>query len=80
MLLADTFYPGWSVTIDGQASPLYRANVSVRGVPVPSGTHRVHFGYEAPGLIRGLQVTAAALFVLFAWTGVALYGGRRART
>src|SRR5262249_61048348 len=48
LLVADTWYPGWTASVDGRAAPLYRANIAVRGVPVPSGTHDVPFTYHPP--------------------------------
>lgn len=47
--LADTWHPGWSVSIDD--SPAYMAliNDSFRGVLVPSGRHTVTFKYSPPG-------------------------------
>jgi hypothetical protein len=79
LLLADTYYPGWTAMVDGAPAALYRANISVRGVPVPAGTHTVRFTYDPPGLVRGAQISIAAIAVLFLWTGVALYAARRTR-
>lgn len=79
LLLADTYYPGWTVTVDGRPAALYRANISVRGVAVPAGTHAVRFTYEPPGLVRGAQVSAVALSLLLLWTTAAVYTDRRAR-
>jgi hypothetical protein len=79
LLLADTFYPGWTVTIDGRPAPLYRANIAVRGVPVPAGDHDVRFAYEAPGLAQGALVSAVALSLLLLWAGMATYATRLSR-
>ena len=64
LLVADTFYPGWTAEIDGRPAPLYRANVSVRGIPLAKGRHTVRLTYEAPGLRAGALVSAAALLAL----------------
>ncbi len=80
LLLADTFYPGWTVKIDDRPAPLYRANISVRGVPVPAGNHEVHFAYEAPGLAQGALISAAALGLLLVWTAGAGVAGRSQET
>ena len=73
LLLADTYYPGWTVTVDGRPAPLYRADISIRGVPVPAGTHTVHFAYDAPGLAAGEAISVVALALLGGWIAVAYF-------
>ena len=41
------------------------------------GRHEVRFTYEAPGYIRGLQITLLSLSLLLLWAGGAAYAGRR---
>jgi hypothetical protein len=79
LLLADTFYPGWTAQVDGTPTPVYRANLSVRGIRLPKGRHEVRFSYEAPGFVRGLQITLLAVSMLLLWTGGAVYLDRRVR-
>ncbi len=38
VILADTYYPGWHLTIDGESAPIYRANRMMRGAAVPRGS------------------------------------------
>jgi len=77
LLVADTLYPGWSASLDGHPAPLYRANLAVRGVPVPAGSHEVRFAYEPPGLVQGARISALALAALLIWAGAAAYAARR---
>jgi hypothetical protein len=79
LLLADTFYPGWSAEVDGRPVALYRANLSVRAIQLPGGPHVVRFIYEPPGVRRGLQISGAALLLLLLWLGAALYRAKGAR-
>jgi hypothetical protein len=79
LLLADTFYPGWSAQVDGTPTPVYRANLSVRGIRLPKGRHEVRFTYDAPGFSRGLTITLVAVSLLLLWAGSAAYVDRRAR-
>ena len=79
LLLADTYYPGWTALVDGRPTPLYRANLSVRGIRLPQGRHEVRFTYEAPGVALGLRITAIALGILVLWAVLGLYAGTRAR-
>lgn len=68
LILADVYYPGWTVTIDGKPEPLYRANRLMRGVALLSGTHTVVFTYDPASFRVGLWLSGAgiALLVLLA--------------
>ena len=80
LLLADTYYPGWTAAIDGTPVPLYRANLSVRAIQLPAGRHDVRFTYEPPGVRTGVIVTAAALSALLVWVIAAAGFERSARS
>jgi len=61
VVLADVFYPGWRLTIDGKPAPIYRANRMMRGAAVPAGRHRLVYTY-APGSVRiGGQLSLVGL-------------------
>ena len=47
VILADVYYPGWELTIDGKPAPIYRVNGLMRGAVVPSGPHRLVYTYCA---------------------------------
>ena len=65
-----------SAEIDGRSVPVYRANLSVRAIQLPAGTHTVRFRYEMPGLARGLTISGIAVGLLLAWTSLAAFTGR----
>jgi hypothetical protein len=73
LLLADTYYPGWSAALDGSPTAIYRANVSVRGVAVPRGSHMVTFRYDPPRVMAGLVVTVVSVLALIAWLAASGY-------
>jgi hypothetical protein len=73
LLLADMFYPGWQAEVDGVPTPIYRANVSLRGIALPKGQHTVRFSYQPTRFFRGLWITAIALSALLIWFGAAAY-------
>jgi hypothetical protein len=78
LLLADAFYPGWTARVDGNPTPIYRANVSVRGIRLPKGQHDVRFVYDPPGFVRGLWITVLALATLIVGAAAAALMHRRA--
>lgn len=67
LVLADSWYPNWEVTVDGNAASLYRANGWMRGVPIPGGDHVVEFTYSNRHVVFGgiVSVVAALLILLF---------------
>lgn len=64
VVLADTYYPGWRVTIDGEPTPLYRANSIVRAVYVPAGAHTVEFSFLPLDFVVGTAVSLLTLLVI----------------
>lgn len=45
LILNDAYYEGWQATVNGEASPIYRANVMFRAVHVPAGESIVIFKF-----------------------------------
>jgi hypothetical protein len=64
VVLADIFYPGWTLTIDDQPAPIYRANRMMRGAAVHSGKHHLVFTYRPQSFRIGLALSAAGLAVM----------------
>jgi uncharacterized membrane protein YfhO len=61
VVLADTFTPDWTATVDGRSAPVWRANVAFRAVPVPAGRHEVVMRYRPPSALWGMALTAAGI-------------------
>ncbi len=64
LVLADSDYPGWTATIDGQPAAIQRANVAFRSVLVPAGSKVVEFNYRPGWLIPSILVSIVSLLVL----------------
>jgi hypothetical protein len=64
LVLAESYYPGWSATVNGQAVPCVPANGWMRAVPVPAGTSRVVLRFRSTYLAPGAAVSALALTLL----------------
>jgi hypothetical protein len=46
LFLGDTYVgKGWKANVDGNETPIYRANHNFRGIVVPKGNHKIHFEY-----------------------------------
>jgi hypothetical protein len=65
VVLADTFYPGWTASIDGMPTLIHPADLLFRSVFVPAGRHTIVFHY-AP------QVFTASVILLALGAGVSL--------
>lgn len=72
LVLADSYLPGWIAQIDGQDTPIYRANGNFRAVWVPAGEHNVRFKYSPLSFRVGAVISLlAAIAVLLAGVGLA---------
>jgi hypothetical protein len=76
LILGDTLYPGWRVSVDGQPAEMLAAYGVVRGVVVPAGDHEVEFQYRSRSVLWGAGLTLAGLLLL----GAVTWGGRRRPT
>jgi hypothetical protein len=82
VVLADIYYPGWTLTIDGQAAPVYRANHMMRGAAVAAGRHTLVYTYRPASFRTGLVVSAlglAGLCALVLWSALAPHSPAGAR-
>ncbi|PIS15639.1 hypothetical protein COT62_02685 [Candidatus Roizmanbacteria bacterium CG09_land_8_20_14_0_10_41_9] len=67
LVLADTFYPGWELYIDGKKTSIFHANILFRGTFLPRGTHRVEYVYKPVSFYYGLVVSLVTIvgFIAF---------------
>jgi hypothetical protein len=63
VVVSETYYPGWRLSLDGAAAPLHRANHSLMGFAVPPGRHTAELWYDPRVFLLGLLTTAAAIIV-----------------
>ncbi len=64
LVLADTYYSGWSATVDGVAMDIQQANLMFRAVQVPAGAHEVRFEYHFRWMWAGILVSIASLLIV----------------
>jgi hypothetical protein len=79
LVLEDTWYPGWTVTVDGQASPIYRVNYAFRGVFIEPGEHHIEFSYRPKYFQLGVCACAATAVGSLLLVAVARGFGRKRR-
>ena len=73
LVVARSFDPSWTATVDGRKVESLRADGFLTAVPVPPGEHEVVFAYRNGRILAGLAVTLLSLGAAAAL----LLGGRR---
>jgi hypothetical protein len=79
LVLADSCFPGWKVTVDGEPRELLCANYLVRGVELKEGHHLVQFSYKPASVRWGALASGGAAIVILAIFGRATLRARKAR-
>jgi hypothetical protein len=58
------YYPGWSLTVDGKTSSLYRTNHALMGAELPAGSHTLELDFVPERFRAGVAISIAALALL----------------
>lgn len=61
LVLSDAWFPGWKCEIDGVDTEVFPANIWMRGVVVPEGSHKVRFFYRSTYFPLGVIVTVLSM-------------------
>ena len=64
LVLNDTYFPGWTVTVDGKEGKILKANHYYRAVQLGPGEHTLEFDYFPEGFKEGLIVSSIFLLIL----------------
>jgi len=64
LLLLDTYFPGWTATVNGRPAKIYRADYNFRAVQLPAGQALVCFTYRPATFRYGLILAALSLLTL----------------
>ena len=64
LLLLDTYFPGWSATVNGRTTEIYRADYNFRAVSLPAGKSAIRFSYRPEGLNFGMALSLTSLLAL----------------
>ncbi len=61
LVIAQTFHHPWHAYVDGQRTPIWRANYAFQALEVPAGAKRVDVIYEDARFRGGMAITVVAL-------------------
>ncbi len=64
LVLAETFYPGWSAEVDGAVVPVLKANMNFRAIALTPGHHEVTLTYRPASFRWGVAVAAVSIVSL----------------
>jgi hypothetical protein len=77
LILADSWFDGWTAELDGEPVTMRPANLAFRAVAVPRGVHTVTFRYRSHGWDLGWPAALLALLAIGAGFVVGRAGRRR---
>jgi hypothetical protein len=77
LVLSEVWYPGWRATVDGQPSPVLRANYAFRAVRLGPGQHRVQLTFSPASWTAGLVISGLTALALIVWGLLKSYYRRR---
>jgi hypothetical protein len=73
-VFSEIYYPvGWKATIDGQETPIYRADYTLRALEIPAGKHTIEFTFAPRAYTIGNKVTMVASVLLLLVVGGVLF-------
>jgi hypothetical protein len=77
--LAEQYYPGWTVRIDGVEATIDPCHQALQCVAVPAGSHQVEFDFRSRSLRAGAVVSATFLLACAFLAGMALVRAAKAQ-
>ena len=77
LVLTDSWYPGWEASLDGQSTPIHRADYIFRAVELPPGDHTVVFEYRPLSFAVGAAISGMSLLICVA---LAVFAYSRAKS
>ncbi len=64
LVLMDSYFPGWTVKVDGQERPILTANFYYRAVQLGPGEHTLEFDYLPEGMKMGLVISGFSFLLV----------------
>jgi len=66
LLLLDTYFPGWTATVNGKPAPVLRADYNFRAISLPAGKSSVSFTYRPASFRLGLWLCGLGILAVVA--------------
>lgn len=63
--LSDTFYPGWTATVNKKQEPILRANANFRAVKIPAGKSLITFNYSPTNFTLSVVISIISMILAF---------------
>lgn len=67
LVLADNYYPGWRVFVNGSEKHILRVNYTVRGVMIPRGANKIQFIFDPMSFRIGALVSFLTLLMIMVY-------------
>ncbi len=64
LVVGESYHPGWNATVDGQPTPVVRANGDSMGVLVEPGEHQIDLNFQPESLRYGRLTSAFGLSLM----------------
>jgi uncharacterized membrane protein YfhO len=64
LLQREAWYPGWRARVDGQDTPVVRADLLFRAVPMPAGDHDVEVYFDSSSFKRGMLLSMVGVLAV----------------
>ncbi len=64
LVVADTYYPGWQVRVDGKAQEIFAANLNQRAIFLTKGNHEVEFKFFSNSFRLGILISFLTSLVI----------------
>jgi hypothetical protein len=73
-VFSENYYKnGWQATIDGEKTPIYKVDYSLRGMKIPAGKHKIVFEFKPEVVQKGGQITLVSYIVFAILTVLGLF-------
>lgn len=61
LVVSESYYPGWTATVNGKAATVERANLALMAVPLEAGATKIDLTFDSAAYHTGKTVTLVAL-------------------
>lgn len=79
LVVSENYFPGWHATVDGKATPAYRADYNLIGVPLAAGARAIELSFSDPALATGKAISLVAFAIALGALAAGVVADRRAR-